>query len=194
MTTLACNSMSSVSINLGQASLQCTNTILGVSGVTDISCSGSVTATNFKSLSDRRLKENIVSDTIDAQRGDLAKLMQINVSNYKLKGDDDAHAKRKGVIAQELEEIFPEAVEETSRYVDVPYSYDGKCIYIFDMIGVEHIRVNASTILQIQNGSSVYEGDVTKVDVLTRVKVVDYEYLMMVMLNSIKVISRSMMI
>jgi hypothetical protein len=62
---------------------------------------------SYGSISDIKLKENIVDATPK-----LAKLMQIKVRNYNLKGDYEQH-KQIGVIAQELETVFPSLVEET---------------------------------------------------------------------------------
>jgi len=69
---------------------------------------GNVTNTNnsYAGISDVKLKENIVDATPK-----LANLMQIKVRNYNLKSDPSF--KQIGVIAQELETIFPALVEET---------------------------------------------------------------------------------
>jgi hypothetical protein len=66
---------------------------------------GNVVNTNnsYGALSDIRLKEN-VSDTTSK----LADLLKVKVRNYNLIGDDK---KQLGVIAQELETIFPSLVE-----------------------------------------------------------------------------------
>jgi hypothetical protein len=70
---------------------------------------GNVTNANnsYGSTSDIKLKENIV----DASPK-LNKLMQVRVRNYNLKGDYEKH-KQLGVIAQEIEQIFPAMVTET---------------------------------------------------------------------------------
>ena len=60
---------------------------------------------SYGSLSDVKIKENIVDATPK-----LADLMQVKVRNYNLKSDQ-TH-KQIGVIAQELEEVFPAMVEE----------------------------------------------------------------------------------
>jgi hypothetical protein len=60
---------------------------------------------SYGSLSDVKLKENIVDATPK-----LADLMQVKVRNYNLKSD--LTHKQIGVVAQELEEIFPTMVEE----------------------------------------------------------------------------------
>jgi hypothetical protein len=71
---------------------------------------GNIVNTNnsYGSLSDLKLKENIVDATPK-----LEKLCQVRVVNYNLKGDYEQH-KQIGVIAQELEQIFPGMVDETS--------------------------------------------------------------------------------
>ena len=70
-----------------------------------IADSGNVTNTNnsYGAISDIRLKENI-SDTTSK----LADLLKVKVKNYNLIGDDK---KQIGVIAQELETIFPSMID-----------------------------------------------------------------------------------
>jgi hypothetical protein len=69
--------------------------------------SGNVTNTNnsYGAISDVKLKENI----IDASPK-LADLMQVKVRNYNLIGDT---TKQLGVVAQELETVFPAMVDES---------------------------------------------------------------------------------
>jgi hypothetical protein len=62
---------------------------------------------SYGAISDIKLKENIVDATPK-----LDKLMQVKVRNYNLKGEYEQH-KQIGVIAQELEQIFPSMIEET---------------------------------------------------------------------------------
>ncbi len=62
---------------------------------------------SYGAISDIKLKENIVDATPK-----LDKLMQVKVRNYNLKGEYEQH-KQIGVIAQELEHIFPSMIEET---------------------------------------------------------------------------------
>ena len=59
---------------------------------------------SYGSLSDIKLKENIADATPK-----LADLMQVKVRNYNLIGDT---TKQIGVVAQELETVFPSMVEE----------------------------------------------------------------------------------
>ena len=69
--------------------------------------SGNVQNTNnsYGALSDIKLKENIIDATPK-----LEKLNQVRVVNYNFIGNDQ---KQIGVVAQELEQIFPSMVEET---------------------------------------------------------------------------------
>ena len=60
---------------------------------------------SYGALSDIKLKENIVDATPK-----LDNLMKVKVRNYNLIGDDK---KQIGVIAQELEEIFPAMIDES---------------------------------------------------------------------------------
>jgi len=68
---------------------------------------GNIQNTNnsYGALSDVKLKENIVDTTPK-----LADLMQVKVRNYNLIGDT---TKQIGVVAQELETVFPAMVEES---------------------------------------------------------------------------------
>jgi len=73
----------------------------------NVSGNGNVTNTNnsYGAISDVKLKENIV----DASPK-LADLMQVQVRNYNLIGDT---TKQLGVVAQELEAVFPAMIDET---------------------------------------------------------------------------------
>lgn len=70
--------------------------------------SGNVQNVNnsYGAISDLKLKENITDATPK-----LDKLNQVRIVNYRLKSDPDH--KQLGVIAQELEQVFPGMVEET---------------------------------------------------------------------------------
>ena len=72
-----------------------------------VQTSGNVANSNnsYGGISDAKLKENIVDATPK-----LDKLQQVRVVNYNLIGETQ---KQLGVIAQELEQIFPGMVEET---------------------------------------------------------------------------------
>ena len=77
--------------------------------VFQVQANGNVQNTNnsYGAISDIKLKENIVDATPK-----LADLMQVKVRNYNLKSDP-TH-KQIGVIAQELEQVFPAMVEEAT--------------------------------------------------------------------------------
>jgi hypothetical protein len=77
----------------------------GVADVFRVADSGNVTNTNnsYGAISDVKLKENIV----DASPK-LADLMQVKVRNYNMIGDT---TKQIGVVAQELETVFPSMVD-----------------------------------------------------------------------------------
>jgi hypothetical protein len=62
---------------------------------------------SYGAISDIKLKENIVDATPK-----LASLMQVKIRNYNLKSDNGTN-KQIGVIAQELESIFPSMVDTT---------------------------------------------------------------------------------
>jgi hypothetical protein len=70
---------------------------------------GNIQNTNnsYGAISDVKLKENIVDATPK-----LADLMQVKVRSYNLKGDYEQH-KQLGVVAQELEQVFPSLIEES---------------------------------------------------------------------------------
>ena len=72
---------------------------------------GNVTATDFNQVSDQRLKTNIcASDPV----ADLAKILQIQVRDFAYKATPEKW--NKGVIAQEIEKIVPEVVDEINGF------------------------------------------------------------------------------
>ena len=80
---------------------------------------GNVTNTNnsYGAISDGSLKENIVDATPK-----LTDLMQVRVRNFNLKADE-TKAKQIGVVAQELEQVFPSMIEENADGIkSVKYS------------------------------------------------------------------------
>jgi hypothetical protein len=108
-TSAGANSTSANAIFIGYHSATST-TALGTSSIV-ITSNGNIFNTNgsYGSLSDAKLKENVVDATPK-----LDKLNQVRVVNYNLKGESghETH-KQIGVIAQELEQIFPGMVEES---------------------------------------------------------------------------------
>jgi hypothetical protein len=75
----------------------------GIIGVTNISAVGVITATDFNSASDINLKENIrpIEDPLN-------KVLQLNGVEFDWKETQQPSV---GVIAQELEKVFPELVK-----------------------------------------------------------------------------------
>lgn len=76
---------------------------------------GIITATDFNSTSDINLKTNIKPIL-----SPLSKLLQLNGVTFNWKKDDRPSV---GVIAQEVEKVFPELVNETENFKTV--NYDG---------------------------------------------------------------------
>lgn len=78
--------------------------------------SGVAIANNYSTFSDRRLK-----DDINVLRGSLGKISQINGVSYQSK---DSGERQIGVIAQEVEKVFPEAIQEVGEEHLKAVSYD----------------------------------------------------------------------
>jgi len=82
------------------------------SGVSKLNIYSNGTVSNrtgtYNSLSDAKLKENIVDATPK-----LDKLMQVQVRNYNLIGDE---LKQIGFVAQELEQVFPSLVDNVPDF------------------------------------------------------------------------------
>ena len=78
-----------------------------------VASNGNATNTNgsYGAISDIKLKENIEDATPK-----LDDLMKVKVRNYNLIGDDK---KQIGVIAQELEEVFPAMIDESEDFEEV---------------------------------------------------------------------------
>lgn len=120
---------------------------------------GNVQNTNnsYGAISDAKLKENIVPATPK-----LANLMQLRVVNYNLKGDT---LKQIGLVAQEVEQVFPGLVDETAdteqvtrtRTVEVP-AQDA----VLDEEGNEVTPAQPATTREEEYTESVPTGTVTK--------------------------------
>jgi hypothetical protein len=87
--------------NLIQANNSSTVECFKVTGAGDVRN----TNNSYGAISDVKVKENIVDATPK-----LAEMMQVKVRNYNLIGDTN---KQLGVVAQELETVFPTMVDET---------------------------------------------------------------------------------
>ena len=102
--------LSAVTISDGTASLSSGS----LSGVTDIVTTGNITAGgDLTVLSDARLKANIVS-----LGSTLSKLLLIDGKSYTMKKDNK---QKIGVLAQDIEKVFPELVSETEGIKSVNY-------------------------------------------------------------------------
>ena len=99
-------------INVNSGSLNVGSAVTIASG--GINVTGIITATDFNATSDRNLKENIqiIIDPID-------KINKINGVEFSWKS---TKAQSIGVIAQELEEIFPELVSQNNSHKTVNYN------------------------------------------------------------------------
>jgi hypothetical protein len=85
---------------------------------------GNITNTNnsYGGISDIKLKENIV-DTSPK----LDKIAQVRVVSYNLKSNPEQ--KLLGVVAQELEQIFPSMVSETQDYITVTKTREVEAVF-----------------------------------------------------------------
>lgn len=82
---------------------------------TKLDVSGVVTATDFNSTSDARLKENI-----EPMNNSLSKILSLNGVHYNLIGSDKTEI---GLLAQEVETVVPEVVTTSSEDIkSVSYS------------------------------------------------------------------------
>lgn len=86
----------------------------GITGVTNINSSGIITATDFNTSSDANLK-----DEVCVIESPLDKVIQINGVSFKWKASGE---KSLGVIAQNIEEVFPELVKDGEDHKSVNYN------------------------------------------------------------------------
>jgi hypothetical protein len=86
---------------------------------------GNMTNVNnsYGASSDLKLKENI-----ETARGYLEDLSRVRIVRYSLKSDASATATHLGVIAQELEDIFPGLVEDNRDTAEREVEIDGKFV------------------------------------------------------------------
>ena len=115
---------------------------------------------SYGSLSDIKIKENIVDATPK-----LDKLMQVRIVNYNKIGDT---TKQIGVIAQELEKIFPSMIEEFEDTKDIE---------------VKKVDENGNIILD-ENGNPIME---SKLEFLgTKTKSVKYSVFVPMLIKAIQ--------
>jgi hypothetical protein len=84
-------------------------------------------ATEFDATSDRRIKKDFVASESDC---DLNTLAHLSVTDFKYV-DDQAYGKdyKKGFVAQEVEKIFPEAVQTHTDYIPSIYAMSAAASY-----------------------------------------------------------------
>lgn len=116
----------------------------------------------YASFSDAKLKENIV----DASPK-LDDLMQVKVRNYNLIGQEEKYL---GVVAQELETIFPNMIDESpdveEREVELK-DEEGNIVYKTEQVEVTPAELDADGNVIVE---AVYETVVTDVPVMTTEK------------------------
>lgn len=111
-----------------------------------VSYGGSLTA-----LSDRTLKENIVKTKYG-----IDKIRQVNIYQYNFKGEKDTKI---GVIAQELQKIYPEAVSKAnSKYLTVNSDW-----IIYSM--VQALKDVDNAVMNLQNELNVNTRFIKKLSV-----------------------------
>lgn len=78
-------------------------------------CADRVIGSEFNAISDIRTKTNI---TVSDGKDDLNRLMQVQISSYNYRDYvSKGTAKRKGLIAQQVKEVYPEAVATHTEFV-----------------------------------------------------------------------------
>jgi hypothetical protein len=85
-----------------------------------IAAEGRIRASEFNAISDKRVKTNLKSSNA---KKDLKTLNQINVTDFKYIDEVAYHGKvKKGFIAQQVESVFPEAVNRSSNFIPSIYA------------------------------------------------------------------------
>lgn len=196
---LTCSSQ----VKIGDAILTPNHTACNISimGVDTVTCTGSVTARNFKSLSDARLKCAIEMDGPLQRQADVEKLMQLQVVTYDFFLDHQDKKRHKGILAQEVQQLFPDAVEEilrprivtanvlSSRRLEIPTPAPlpiESCHIQGQQYGIcKHVEGLIELDANMAGGLATLKAPI-EVTLYERTKVVDYEYLTMAMLNALK--------
>lgn len=126
----------------GMYAFQC---VVNGGHVGGISCNGSSTA--FNTSSDERIKENIVDSTLDT--GPLIDAVQLRDFDFKT---DGTHVSC-GTIAQELYEIFPEAVSVPANEIIELTDHEGKATgeEMFIPWGVDYSKLVPVLIKELQS-------------------------------------------
>lgn len=105
-----------------------TNVVMNSTGIT---VTGIVTATDFNSTSDETLKKNI-----QVIENPIEKVLQLNGVTFNWKDNDEASV---GVIAQEVEKVFPELVHGLEPKT---VSYNGLVGLLIECIKHQQRQIN----------------------------------------------------
>jgi hypothetical protein len=191
--------------------------VLSLQGIADLQCSGIITALKFKALSDRRLKRDIVVDDPRTCDTDLSKLLRVDVAQYRFANEQ---RRQKGLIAQQLEDVYPEAVTAVPRWTmagsarlrgprqiellsDAPVwsaqqdrpvavRFKSTCSCFCADVQERHVLFHQGDLfLKLLDDEKDLEGcpmhpDEAVVSALLDVKTVDYDYVLVAMLNALK--------
>ena len=126
--------------------LRCTNGS-GLYLNDDLFVTNDIFATGYHMTSDSNFKENFV---ISQTANDLAILEQLQVHDFNFKGVSKV---TKGVVAQDVETVFPQAVTEIESLIPV---YQGEADMEFNIIAINDKTIDLST--KFVKGDSVVVG------------------------------------
>ena len=102
---------------------------------------------SFSSLSDRRLKQNIVS-----LAGSLDKVQQLRGVSFEFNRPNYPAGRHIGFIAQEVQEVIPEVVSQNGEYLAMSYSN-------LTAVLVEAVKEQQIEIEAIQRENDVLEAE-----------------------------------
>jgi hypothetical protein len=120
---------------------------LNAAGTRIGSITQNTTATAFNTSSDRRVKENIT----EAREG-LQKLLQLPVRDFSFR-KDPSHTIVTGFIAQEVEQVFPEAVTTNGDNGKVPLKDEN------NIWQVDYGRVTPLIVKAVQDLKAIFDAD-----------------------------------
>ncbi len=102
----------------------------------------------YQTPSDRRLKDNISP----LEPNTLEKVLALNPVNYHYK-TDESKLKQNGFIAQEVQELFPEIVDEINGYLSLNYD-------AFGVLAIKAIQEQQKTIMQQEERINHLENEI----------------------------------
>lgn len=138
-------SLSSHAHYIGTTKVQSSSVTQNLTGIGTISCGG-ITCTSITETSDVRKKENIQNLNIETY----AVLDKINTYKYTYK-DDTLKTARIGLIAQEVEEYFPEIVHtQKDGYKTIEYSKLG-------VLALDALKTLKHEIIKLNNRIKILE-------------------------------------